>query len=81
MDHSAAHRDRVLEHLIGDTELLERVNPARRDREIDGTPTDDVAFARVSPTLVKIDVISAPAQIRGEKSARESAADENKLCH
>src|SRR5947207_1857847 len=29
VDHSAAHRDSVLQHFVGDAELLECVNPAR----------------------------------------------------
>jgi len=34
MDHPAAHRDRVSQHLVGDTELFETVNAARGKSEI-----------------------------------------------
>jgi hypothetical protein len=70
----------VLEHLIGDTELLERMNPARRERKIDRTPTDNVAFARISPSLIKIYIVPAPAQIRGEQPASETAANKSESC-
>jgi hypothetical protein len=56
----------VSQRFIRDTELLERVNPARRDREIDRTSSDNIAFARISAPLVKIDIVPAPAQICGE---------------
>ena len=69
VNHPAAHRDRVLEHLIGDTELLERMNPARREREIDRSAADDIAFTRIGPPFVKIDIVSAPPQIRSEQAA------------
>jgi hypothetical protein len=53
----------------------------RRDRQIDRSPADDVAFARISAPLVKIDIVSAPAQVRGEQAACKSTANKNKLCH
>lgn len=81
MDHAASHWDGVLEHFIGDTELFERVNAARRKREINRSPADDVSFTRISPALVKIHIVSAPPQIRGKQSAREAATDQNKFRH
>ena len=68
------------QHFIGDAELLERVNPARREREIDRASADDIAFARVGPSFVKIDIVSAPPQVRREQSAGESTTDEDKFC-
>jgi hypothetical protein len=79
VDHAAAHRDGVSQHFIGDAELLERVNPARREREIDRSSADNIAFARIGPSLVKIDIVPAPPQVRAEQSASEAAADENKF--
>ena len=81
MNHPAAHRDRVLQCFVGDPDLFERMNAARRNRQIDRASADDVAFARISAPLVKIDIVSAPSQICREQSARESAADQNKLRH
>ena len=80
VDHPAAHRDGVPQHFIGDAELLERVNPAGRKREIDRASADDVAFARISPAFVKIDIVSAPAQVRCEQSAGQSTTDQDKFC-
>src|SRR5205085_5208529 len=34
MDHTAGHRDRVLENFVRNTELLEGMNPAGGEREI-----------------------------------------------
>ena len=75
VNHPAAHRDRVLQYFISDAELFERVNSAGRKRQVDRTPADDVAFARISAPLVKIDIISAPPQIRSEQSTCESGTD------
>ena len=69
------------QHFIGDPELFQRVNPACRERQIDRAPANDVPFARIGPPLVKIDFVSAPAEIGREQSARQSAADKNKFCH
>ena len=81
VNHSTAHRDRVLQYFVGDSDLFERVNSARRNRQIDRAPADDVSFARISAPFVKIDFVSAPPEIRREQSASESAADQNKFCH
>ena len=80
VDHAAAHRNGVPQHFIGDAELFERVNSAGRKREIDRAPADDVSLARISAPFVKIDIVTAAPQVRGEQSAGEAAADENKLC-
>jgi hypothetical protein len=79
VDHSAAHWDGVSQHFVGNAELFECVNPPRRDGEIDRPPTDNIAFARISPPLVKIDIVPASPEVRAEQSASESATDENKL--
>ena len=81
VNHPAAHRDRVLQHFVSNAELLERVNPARRERQIDRPPADKVARARVGPSLVKIDLVSAPTEVRRKQTSREPAANENKLRH
>jgi len=81
VNHPAAHGDRVLQRFMRQADLFERMNAPRRNRQIDRAPTDDVAFARVSAALVKIDIVSAPAQVGRQQSAGETAANENKLCH
>ena len=81
VNHPATHRDRMLQCFMSDTDLFERMNAPCRNRQIDRSPADDVALARVSAPLVKINIVPAPAQIGREQSARESAADENNLCH
>ena len=81
MDHPAAHRNRVLQYFIRDSDLFERMDPARRKREINRTPADHVSFARIGPAFVKIDLVSAPAQIRGEQSAGQAGADQDKFSH
>jgi hypothetical protein len=81
VNHPAAHRDRRLQRFISEPDLFQRVNAARRDRQINRSSADDVAFARISAPLIQINIISTPAQIRGEQTAREAAADENKLRH
>ena len=53
MNHSAAHRDGVFQRFISDADLFERMNAARRNRQIDRTPADEVAFARDRPAFRK----------------------------
>ena len=81
MNHPAAHRDGVSQDFIGDPELLQRVNPACRKRQIDRAPADEVPFARVSAPFVEIDLVPAPPEICREQSAGQSATDQNKSCH
>ena len=81
VNHPAAHRDCVLQRFMRDADLFERMDAPRRNRQIDRASADDVAFARVSTPLVQIDIVSAPAQVGRQQSARETAANENKLCH
>lgn len=79
MDHAAAHRDGVLKHFVCDAELFERVDPTGGEREIDRASADKIAFARIGAAFVKIDLVSAPSEMRGEQSAGQSTADENEL--
>src|SRR5215471_3908488 len=81
VNHSAAHRDRVLQDFMGKPDLFERMNPAGRESEIDRTPADHVAFTRIATAFVKINLVAAPPEIGGEQSARESTADQNKFRH
>src|SRR6266436_4257272 len=81
VNHSTAHRDRVLQCFLGDPDLFQRVNPACRNRQIDRATADDVPFPGVSAPLVKIYVVSVPSEICREQSPRQSAADQNKFCH
>src|ERR1700682_1513219 len=69
MDHATAHRDGVLKYFIGDAELFERMNSTRGECEVDRSAADKVAFARIRPAFVKIDIVPAPPQVRGEQSA------------
>ncbi len=55
------------------------MNTARREREVNRPPTDNIAFARISAAFIKIDIVSAPPQIRGEQPSGETTTDENKL--
>ena len=57
MDHSAAHRNRVVQHFVSDPDLFERMNPTRRNCQIDRAPSNKVAFAWIGPTLVEVDFV------------------------
>jgi hypothetical protein len=81
MDHPAGHWNSVSQRLISNADLFERVNPARRNRQINRASTNDIPLARFSAPLVKIDLVSAPSEIRCEQAARQSAADQNKFRH
>src|SRR6266567_669518 len=80
MNHAPPHWDRVLQDLIGNAKLLERMNPARGNREINRTTPNNIAFAGISPAFVKIDIVSAPAQICRKQSTSETGTDQNKFC-
>ena len=81
MDHAAAHRDGVSQYVVGDSDLLEGMNPARRERKIDRAPADNIAFARVGPSFIKIDIVATAPQVGRQQSAGQTAADQNKLRH
>ena len=81
MDHPAVHWNRVSQRLVGNSNLFEGVNPARRNCQVDRATTDDVSFARISAPFIKIDFVSAPSKIRRKQAPSQSAADQNKSCH
>ena len=81
MYHPAAHRDCVLQCFIRDTDLFERMNAPRRNRQIDRPPANYIAFARIGSSLVKIDIVATAPQVGGEQSAGQTAADENEFRH
>src|SRR4051812_23420424 len=79
VNHSAPHRDCVLQDFVSNSDLFECVDAAGRKREIDRASANHVAFARITAAFVKIDLVTAPAEIGGEQSASESATDEDKF--
>ena len=81
MDHAAPHRDGVLEDFIGKAELLEGMNAAGGEGEINRAAANGVAGARVGPAFVEINLDAAPAEEGGEQSSREAATDKKKLWH
>ena len=81
VNHAAAHRDGVFQCFISDSDLFKRMNAARRNRKIDRTSADEVAFAGIGPSFVKIYVVPTPSQVGREQSARQTATDENESCH
>src|SRR5438105_3050848 len=81
MNHPAAHRDRMMQRFVSDSNLLERMNAARRNRQVDGASANDVPFTRIGSSFVKIHIVPSSSQIRREQSTRQTAADQNKSCH
>ena len=75
MNHPAGHGDGVLENFIRDAELLERMNPARRERQVDRAAGHEIPRARIGPALVELDEMAAPTQISGEQATGEPATD------
>src|SRR5437660_1366256 len=64
---------------IRNSDLLERVDTTRGEREIDGTSANHVALARISATLVKIDIVSATTEISGEQPTSQAGPDQNEF--
>ncbi len=81
MDHASAHRDGVLQDFIGEAELLEGMNAAGGESEINRAAANSVACARVGPALVEVDLNTSPAEKSGEQASCETTTDENKLWH
>jgi hypothetical protein len=81
MDHASAHRDGVLEDFIGEAELLEGVDAASGEGEINRAAANGIARSRVRPVLVELDLNAAPAEKGGEQASREATTDKNKLEH
>ena len=81
VDHPASHGNGVTQNFVRYAELLEGVNAARRKGEIDGTSAHKIARTRVRPPFEKVDFVSAPAEVGGEQTAGEAAANQNELRH
>src|SRR5579864_2398151 len=81
VDHPATHRNREVQDFAGDSNLAKRVNSAGGERQIDRASTNHVSLARIASAFVKIDLVAPSAETRREQSARESATNQNKLCH
>lgn len=81
VDHPARHRDRVLEHFVGNAELFKGVDAAGREREIDRPAANDIPFPRIGPPFVQLDVVATPPEIRGEQAAGKAAPDQKKFRH
>jgi hypothetical protein len=56
----------VLQDFVSDSELLKRMNATRRNRQIDRPSAHNVALTRIGSALVKIDVVPASPQVRGD---------------
>jgi len=81
MDHSAPHRDCVLQDFIGKTELLKGMNAAGREGQINRAAANSVTSTRVSPTLIEINLHATTAEEGGEQASGEATADKKKLWH
>jgi hypothetical protein len=81
VNHSTAHRDRVLQNFIRRPDPLEGMNATGGKGEIDGTTANGVARARVWAALKKLDLDAAATEECGQQSAGETTADENKFGH
>jgi hypothetical protein len=66
MNHATAHWNRVLQRFISNPDLFKGVNSTCRNREINRPPADDVPFARISASFIKIHFVSTPAEVRCE---------------
>ena len=69
----------MLEHFVGDAELLEGVNSAGRKREINRAASDEVPLAWIRPALIKINFRASPTQVSREHSTRETAPNEDEV--
>src|SRR5207248_318936 len=82
VDHSPPHRDGVPHHFPGNAELLQCMNTARRNREINRASADEISRARIRSTLIKGHLVSPSPEIRSEQPASQSTSDEDKFrCH
>ena len=71
----------MLEDFLGNANLLEGVDPAGGEGEIDRASGNEVAFAGVGSPFVKIDLVTAPAEKCGEQSTGKSTSNQNKIVH
>ena len=69
VNHPASHRNCLSQYFVGDSDLLQRMNSSGREREIDRSSANHIAFARIAPALVKIDLVPASSEVRRQQSA------------
>jgi hypothetical protein len=63
------------QHLIRGADLLKGVNATGGQGKVDGSATDKVPCARISPALEELDFVSAPSEVCRKQTSRESATD------
>ena len=71
----------MLQDFIGEAELLEGMDAAGGEGEINRAAANGVARARVGPALVEIDFNATAAEEGGEEPSREATTDKNELGH
>src|SRR3569833_370718 len=76
MDHAPAHRNQERADLTHAPCLLQGVDAARRQRQIDRAAAFCVGGARVWTTVVEVDLESATGKEHREEGAREAGSDD-----
>ena len=72
----AAHRDQFRPHALEHAGVLERPEPARGERQVDGAAALGRAAARIGAALEHLHTPAAPRQQDGEQRAHGPGADD-----
>ena len=72
VDHSAAHRDRLVEHPLGQPGEAQRMNPPGREGEVDRPAPEKTLLAGIGPALVDRDLVPRLAQQTRQQRARQA---------
>jgi hypothetical protein len=67
MHHPALHRNDDLLHLVPQPGLFERVNPAGRDRQVDGSSGAQLDSAHVRPSFGNFHIESALCEFKAQQ--------------
>ncbi len=82
VQHAAAHRDQERLHFLEDAGLLERLDAARGQREVDRAAGVHVHLAQVGPALVEHDLAGiARQEDRHQRAGKAGAEDRDVGIH
>ena len=76
VDHPAAHQDAGFEHLIGETDFAQRMQPADGKGEVDRPAGVLAMMPRIGPFLVQVDAAAGLAEGAGQQRPGQAGADD-----
>ena len=79
--HPAEHRDRLAKHVVVEAYLVQRMEPARGDRQVDRAAGGNAHVAHVGPPLVHVDRVPLASEHERQQRADRPRSDDDQIRH